>query len=421
MKRIIKALLSISLIGIVAYTGYEVFMLSDRIQKIENKLGGPSKIAETVKKVRRSVVRVVGGESEGSGFAIDKGGIILTNFHVIESEPSPKIVLPDNTFETGQVIMADKDADLAVIKINKNLPVLKMARLDVISPAEEVFSIGYPLGGSLPGEASVTRGSFSRFIKDKKGDVLYLNTDMTFVSGISGGPMVNISGEVVGINTAGLLLGGMGTAIASDSITEKCRQMSVSKEPLKDVKKIVFQPNKNALEAVRAFYNYLKIRKLEKAFELLSDNFVKGYSFEYWARGYRPLLDTTTICIKPDKKIPNRINVKLSTKDLVDDEIVYKYFEGYWDVRQIDGKWLLWKPRIREVTDPDEDWFRDQDIKKQLEELAKTHEDYKKYLPEMHRIWQEPGNDQLSMQELYDRAKGTENIPQSVVPQSWPK
>ncbi len=425
MKTNLKTFLTISLVWAVAYTGYENSKLSERIQKIENKLGGPGKIActekETVEKVRRSVVRVVGGESEGSGFAIQKGGLILTNFHVIESEPSPKIVLPDNTFETGQVVMADKDADLAVIKITKNLPVLKLAHLDTISPAEEVFSIGYPLGGSLPGEASVTRGSFSRFIMDRKNGVLYLNTDMTFVSGMSGGPMVTISGEVVGINTAGLLLGGMGTAITSDSIREKCRQMAISKDPLKDVRKMVFEPNKNALEAVRCFYNYLKARKLEKAFELLSDNFVKGYSFEHWARGYRPLLDTTTVLIKPDKKITNRINVKLSTKDLVDDEIVYKYFEGYWDVRQIGGRWLLWKPQIREVKDPDEGWFVDQDIKKQLEELAKAHEDYKKYLPEMSRIWQEPGNDQLNMQELYDRAKGIENSPQSVVPQSWPK
>lgn len=420
MKRIVKTLLTISLIGVVGYTGYEVSKLSDRIQKIENKLGGPGKIActekEAIEKVRRSVVRVVGGESEGSGFAISKGGLILTNFHVIESEPSPKIVLPDSTFETGQVIMADKDADLAVIKISKDLPVLKLARLDLISPAEEVFSIGYPLGGSLPGEASVTRGSFSRFIKDKKNDVLYLNTDMTFVSGISGGPMVNISGDVVGINTAGLLLGGLGTAITSDSIREKCRQMSASKDPLKDVKKTVFQPNKNSLEAVRAFYNYLKIRRLEKAFELLSDNFVMGYSFEQWSYGYRPLLDTTIVYIRPDKKIANRINIKLSTKDLVDNEIVYKYFEGYWDVRQINGKWLLWRPRVREVEDPDEEWFVDQDIKTQMEELVKKHQDYKKYLPEMYKISQEPGNDQLSMQELYARAKEIVSSPQNIVP-----
>src|SRR3989338_7372640 len=154
---------------------------------------------------------------------------------------------------------------------------------------------------------------------------------MTMVPGISGGPMGNICGEVVGINTAGLLLGGMGVAVSFDSIKEKFHQMSVSKDPLKDVQKTVFEPNKNALEAVRAFYNYLKARRLEKAFELLSDNFVRGYSFEQWASGYRPLFDTTIVIIKPDKKLTNRVNVKLATKDLVEDEIIHKYFEGYWD------------------------------------------------------------------------------------------
>jgi len=171
------------------------------------------------------------------------------------------------------------------------------------------------------------------------------------------------------------------------------------------VRKIIYQPNKNALEAVRAFYNYLKARKLEKAFELLSDNFVRGYSFEHWAQGYEPLLDTSIVLIRPDKKVKNRINVKLSTKDLVNDEIVYKYFEGYWDVRQIDGKWLLWNPKIKEVKDPGEDWFKDPIIQKQLKELAKAHEDYEKYLSDMYRISREGDNDQLSLQELYNRAK----------------
>ena len=408
MKKFLKAFLTISLIGIVAYTGYEVSRLSDRIQRIENKLGGPGKIActesQTVERVRRSVVRVVGGESEGSGFAFRKDGFILTSFHVIESEPSPKVILPDNTFETAQVIMADKDADLAVIKINKGLPALRLARLDGMSPAEEILSVGYPLGGDLPGEASVIRGSFSRFIRDKKNGVKYLSTDMTLVSGISGGPMVNIYGDVVGINTAGLVSGGMAIAISSDSIREKCREMSAAKDPLKDVRKIIFEPNKNALEAVRCFYNYLKARRLEKAFELLSGNFVKGYSFEQWSYGYRPLLDTTIVLIKPDKKITNRINIKLSTKDLVDNEIAYKYFEGYWDVRQVGGKWLLWKPRVREVMDPGENWFADEDIIKQMKKLA-----------------QKPENKQSTFQELYDKAKEIVTDLQDAILQGWSK
>ena len=409
MKNFLKVFLAIFLVVALLTAGYEIFILSDRVQKIENKLGGPRKIAssekDTVQKVRQSVVRVIGGESEGSGFAVQKGGVILTNFHVIEYESNPKVIFPDNTFETAQIIEADKDADLAIIKVKRNLPTLKLAHLDELSPAEDILSIGYPLGGELPGESTVIRGTFSRFIRDKKIGVKYLQTGITMVDGMSGGPMVNTYGEVVGINTAGLELGGMGIAISSDSIKEKCHQMSTSKDPLKDVHKTVFAPDKNALEAVRAFYNYIKARKLEKAFELLSDNFVKGYSFEQWAQGYRPLLDTTIVLIKRDKEISNRINVKLSTKDLIDDEIVYKYFEGYWDVRLVNGKWLLWKPKIKEVINPDEDWAVDKDREKQMEGLAKAHKDYEKYLPEMYKISQEPGNDELTLLELYDKAK----------------
>ncbi|MEI8349887.1 MAG: trypsin-like peptidase domain-containing protein [Candidatus Omnitrophota bacterium] len=413
MKNFFKVFLAIFLMAAFSYTSYEISRLSNRLQRIENKLGGSKRIScnekDTVKRVRQSVVRIVGGDGEGSGFAIKKDGFILTNFHVISTEPSPKVILPDDTFETAQVIMADKEADLAILKIRRDLPVVRFVRLNELSAAEELLAIGYPLGGDLPGESFVVRGSFSRPTTNKKDGMRYVLTDMTMVSGLSGGPMVNICGEVVGINTAGLSPGGIGIAIASDSIFERCRQMFASKNPLKDVTKIVFEPNKNALEAVRAFYNYLKVRSMEKAFELLSDNFVMGYSFEHWVRGYRPLLDNTLILIKPDKEIANRINIKLSTKDLIDDEIVCKYFEGYWDVRQVSGKWLLWEPSIREVKEPGEDWFVDQDRKKEIEEFIKTHEDFKEYWPTMYEIWQKPGNESLSLQELYDKAKEREN------------
>ena len=404
MKKAAEVFLLLLVIGGLLYNAYELSVLSNRIQKIENKLGGPEKIAcnekDTVEKVRRSVVRVVGGESEGSGFAIKKDGFILTNFHVIEFEPSPKVILPDNTIETAQVIMADKDADLAVIKIKTDLPVLRLASINGVSPAENLLAIGFPLGGELPGESSVIKGSFSRRTKDKKNGIEYLQTDITMIPGISGGPMVNICGEAVGINTSGLLLGGMGLAISSDSIKDKWRQMAASKDPLKDVQKTFFEPNKNALEAVRAFYNYLKARRLEKAFELLSDNFIRGYSFERWAWGYRPLLDTSIVVIRPDKKIANRINVKLATKDLTDDEIVHKFFEGYWDVRQVNEKWLLWNPRIREVKEPAVEWLVDLDFAKAMEEFSKTHADFEEYAGKVYVLSMEPGNENLSLQDL---------------------
>lgn len=409
MKNTFKTFFLVIVVVAFGYLGYRIYVLSDQIQRIENKLGGTKKIScnekDTVRRVRQSVVRVVGGEGEGSGFAVNKDGYILTNYHVVDSEPAPKIILPNNTFETGEVVMVDKDADLAIIRIKKDLPVLKFARLASICPAEELLAIGYPLGGDLSGESFVVRGGFSRSAKDKENGVQYLLTDMTMVSGISGGPMVNICGEVVGINTAGLLLGGMGLAVSSDSIFERYKRMLESKEPLKDVKKIAFEPNKNALEAVRCFYDYLKVRKMEKAFELLSENFVMGYSFDHWARGYRPMLDTSVITIKSDKKAPNRILIKLSTKDLIEDEIVYKYFEGYWDVRQISGKWLLWAPGIKEVKDPEKEWFLDSDRIDEIEEFVKKHKNSEEYKYDMYNIAQEPGNEDLSLKELYEKAK----------------
>ncbi len=409
MKNIFRLVLIASVITALIYLNREISHLSSSIENIENRLDGIDRITrsekDAVENTRKSTVRIVGGEGEGSGFALLPGGIILTNFHVIDGESSPKVIMTDNTFETGEVIMADKDADLAIIKIKKDIPVLKLAQNGKLQPADTLIAIGYPLGGDLPGESSIIKGVFSRIVKDKEAGILYIQTDMTMVSGMSGGPMINTYGEVVGINTSGLLLGGMGIAVSSDSIIERYKAMEMSENPLKDVKPMVFLPDQSPLEAVRAFYNYLKVRQLEKAYTLLSDNFLRGGSFKRWSIGYRPLLDTTVIYIKKDKEVEDRIKVKLSTKDLVGDEIVYKYFEGYWDVRNIDGKWLLWKPRIREVKGPDEDWFYDQDFLRECYEFEKTHPDLREYARLMYEISQEPGNSELSMQELYDRAK----------------
>ena len=349
---------AVLLIGVV-YAVNRINTLENKLTKIEAKLGGPEKIGcnekDSIEKVRQSVVRIVGGEGEGSGFAIKDGGVILTNFHVIEFEPSPKVILPDNTFETAEILMADKNVDLAIIKINKNLPVISWGDPKELNPAEELLAIGFPLGGTLVGEASVNKGSLSGRRRSKDVGVEYLQTDTTLTPGVSGGPMINICGEVVAINTAGL--SGLGLGISADSIKQKWLEMSTADDSLKDIKRITFDDTESADFAVATFYNYLKVRKLEKAFELLSDNFKEGHGFDYWKGGYETLLDTTVIKIEEDEDKKDRVKIKLSTKDMVDDEIVYKYFEGYWDVKNIDGKWRLWDPEIKEVENPRWEWF----------------------------------------------------------------
>lgn len=337
---------------------FQNILLTKRLSVVENKLGGAEKLncseKDTIEKVRKSVVRVVGGDAEGSGFAI-KENLVLTNFHVIEFEPSPKIILPDNSFDTGVILMGDKDADLALIQINKKLPVLQFGDTKVLAPAEELLAIGFPFGGSLVGESTVNKGSFSGRRRYKSANLDYIQTDATLNPGVSGGPMINICGEVMGINTAGT--GGLGLAISSESIKQKWLDMAVSKDSLKDIKTITFEPDKGPIEAVSAFYNYIKIRKMNEAYRLLSDNFLNGHQFEYWKQGYEPNLDTSVLSIKLDPEKENFVNVKLTTKDLIEDEIILKYFEGHWEVKNIDGKWLLWDPEIKEVKDPGYAWF----------------------------------------------------------------
>jgi hypothetical protein len=337
----------------------QIKILNDKVGLIENKLGGSDKIMcnekDSIDKVKKSVVRIIGGEAEGSGFAVQNDGYILTNFHVIEFEPTPKVIFQDNTFETAEILMADKNADLAILKVQRDLPVVSWGNPADLNPAEELLAIGFPLGGGLNGEASVSKGSLSARRNSKDVGVEFIQTDATLNPGMSGGPMINVCGEVEGINTAGLA--GLGLAISSDSIRQKWLEMDISKDSLKDIQRITFDPDKSSLEAVRAFYNYLKARKLDKAFELLSDNFKKGHGFDYWKQGYLSLLDTTVIKIVDDPQIANRINVKLSTTDMVDGEIVYKYFEGYWDVKDSGNKWLLWDAKVKEVVSPDYTWF----------------------------------------------------------------
>ena len=125
----------------------------NRLQLLESRLGGEKNLkcreSETVKKVRKSVVRIIGGEAEGSGFTVSDDGFILTNFHVIEFEPAPRVMFADNSFELGQIIYGDKNADLAILKVVKKVPAIDWGNSDEVEPAEEIFSFGFPFGGSL--------------------------------------------------------------------------------------------------------------------------------------------------------------------------------------------------------------------------------------------------------------------------------
>ena len=331
----------------------------ERLQLVESRFGGEKNLrcteSETVNKVRKSVVRIIGGEAEGSGFSVNNDGFILTNFHVIEFEPAPRVMFADNSFELAEIIYGDKNADLAVLRVEKKIPAIDWGNSDEVEPAEEMLSFGFPFGGTLGGEATVKKGYLSakRNIEDQ--GVEFLQTDATINPGMSGGPMTTVCGKFVGINTLGTA--GMGMAISSNSFKSKYLQMKSSNEPLKDIVRVEFKPDESPVEAVRAFYNYIKIRKLDKAFALLGEKFTGGMTFENWKKGYAPNLDTSVIRIEKDKEKENVVNIKLATKDLINGQIIYKFFEGWWEIKEINGHLSLWWPDIHEVKDPGWLWF----------------------------------------------------------------
>lgn len=140
----------------------------------------------------------------GSGFVVDRSGYILTNNHVVENATRIQVKLPGDTKEyTAKLIGTDPELDLAVLKIDagKQLKPLRVGNSDAVEVGDWAVAIGSPFGL----EQTMTAGIISAKGRDL-GDPghqmqRFLQTDAAINRGNSGGPLLNIQGEVVGINT----------------------------------------------------------------------------------------------------------------------------------------------------------------------------------------------------------------------------
>jgi serine protease Do len=140
--------------------------------------------------------------SLGSGVIVDRDGYILTNNHVIKDADEIKVKLSDKREFTGKVIGSDPKTDLAVIKIQADhLPVIRLGDSDSLKVGETVIAIGNPFGLSQ----TVTSGIVSATGRANVGIADYedfIQTDAAINPGNSGGALVNVRGELIGINTA---------------------------------------------------------------------------------------------------------------------------------------------------------------------------------------------------------------------------
>ncbi|QQG41271.1 MAG: trypsin-like peptidase domain-containing protein [Candidatus Woesebacteria bacterium] len=302
-------------------------------------------------KLQNSVVRVVGGYSEGSGFFIADNQII-TNFHVIADEPSPKIILPDGKFLTPTKIIGNKDADLALLFTESKYTNLVLPLPDQIGfyTEEPLVAAGYPLGTDLSGKATVLRGNFVDFRKPKTSPVGYIQTNISLVQGMSGGAIADQCGKVVGINT--LSLAGLSLFITGSDAKSLIPSFSDQ-----GITKIEVDPSISPEEAVKAFYTYLKARRMKDGFSLLSKEYLLKTNYEEWTSRFKDILDVDIFKSEKYDNSNDTVLVKFSTKNWVDGEAEMHYYEGTWKTIKEDGVFKMLKSKIVEVDNPEWDWF----------------------------------------------------------------
>lgn len=136
----------------------------------------------------------------GSGFIINPDGVILTNAHVVANADKVNVKLTDRREFRAKVIGVDKSSDVAVLKINaKNLPTVKIGDSTQMRVGQWVLAIGSPYGFDNTATAGIISAK-SRSLPDE-GYVRFIQTDVAVNPGNSGGPLFNLNGEVVGINS----------------------------------------------------------------------------------------------------------------------------------------------------------------------------------------------------------------------------
>lgn len=137
----------------------------------------------------------------GSGVVVRSDGYILTNRHVIEGKGRYSVQFSEGAIFPATLSWVSEDHDLALLKVeNSGFMAAELADSDLAKPGEEVVAAGYPLADELGEGPTMTRGMVSAVRTLSDGET-YLQTDAPVNPGNSGGPLFNLRGQVIGINT----------------------------------------------------------------------------------------------------------------------------------------------------------------------------------------------------------------------------
>ncbi len=204
-----------------------------------------SAVIETVKKVEPAVVTIINTldsgrnispslspQASGSGVIIDQQGHIVTNNHVVAGSLSLTVIFSDGSKQDAKIVGTDAVTDLAVIQVFGKVPAFAtIGDSNALQLGETVIAIGSPLGSY---RGSVTMGVVSGLNRSVEGTQQegLIQTDAAINHGNSGGPLVNLAGQIVGINTlvvrdtqSGDVAEGLGFSIPSNMVRDVSQQL----------------------------------------------------------------------------------------------------------------------------------------------------------------------------------------------------
>ncbi len=243
------------------------------IQDTSDETNAATSAADVVEMISPAVVTVINEQSvqaqdgsnaiqpvgSGTGFIIDTDGHIVTNWHVVTGGSKFEVVFSDGTVMDAELVGSDQVSDLAVVKVDGEVPgTIAFGDSDALRAGEPVLALGSPLGNF---QNTVTQGIVSATNRDFPGggNSQYNNLvqhDAAINPGNSGGPLVNFAGEVVGVNTLGISVDesgqpvqGLFFAIPSNSVQKVVEQLISDGEVTYPYVGIQYQSNSPSVAA----------------------------------------------------------------------------------------------------------------------------------------------------------------------------
>jgi len=190
-------------------------------QTSEIKIRKPEKFATSLEEAVEATVTIKTNKGHGSGFLITQDGFLITNYHVVKDSSKIEVILNDDTKYLAKVLTINKEADLALLKIEKSIPKpLLISENSSLNIGKEVFAIGTPEAADL--SQTLSKGIISS-VRNQANGLKLLQTDISINSGNSGGPLVDLNGNLMGVvnsKIVGIGTEGISFAIPANTILQ---------------------------------------------------------------------------------------------------------------------------------------------------------------------------------------------------------